>query len=396
MKLSKIFFNLFVFTFLANSLLLANNQITLEKLWKERKFLPGTIKLGRSMNDGLRYSQVDNGKEINIYDYQTGDFLETAFSVNVFPDELEIQSIDNYHFSSDENMLLVAIDEEQIYRRSRKAKYYLWDMENKELSSLEEVGKQRIPTFSPDGKYIAFVRDNNIYLYTVETGKVQPVTKDGKRNHIINGTTDWVYEEEFYLVQGLYWSPDSENIAFYRFDEERVKEFNMLMYGELYPEEYRFKYPKAGEENAIVTIHIYNIISEETIDVDVGDPDNQYIPRIMWANNPDKLAVQRLNRHQNHLEILLADAYSGNTSVIYEEKNKYFISITDDLYFFEDGKHFLISSEKDGYNRVYLHKIDGSQVRALTPESVEVSKFFGINEFYSTGQLFRSCNNQND
>ena len=355
-------------------------KVTLEKIWKDRLFVPDYIKLGKSMKDGLRYSQVDNYRKINVHDYQTGDFLETVFSSDLLPENADNRHyIDNYEFCADEKMLLIAVDEEQIYRRSRKAKYYLYNIENGEIDSLDTENKLRIPTFSPDGSKIAFVKDNNIYIYIIETKETIPVTFDGKHNHIINGTTDWVYEEEFYLVQGIYWAPDSEKLAFYRFDESRVKEVNMMIYGTLYPEEYRFKYPKAGEQNAIVTIHIYNVSSGKTLDVDIGDQDDQYIPRVLWTNNPESLSVQRLNRHQNHLEILLADATTGHTHIMYEEHNKYFIEITDDLYFFNDKKRFIITSEKEGYRRVYIHDIGGQAV-AITPAGKEVNRFLGTNE----------------
>ncbi|MBS4013888.1 MAG: S9 family peptidase [Bacteroidetes bacterium] len=365
------------------------NNITLEKIWKERTFIPKTIRLGRSMKDGLRYSQLEKQNTINIYDYQTGDLLETVFSSEFIPkDQKESFIISNYYFSPDENSIIIGTEEEEIYRHSTKAKHYIWNVTNKKLTLLEKNTKQQLPTFSPDGNNIAFVRDNNIYIYSIKTGKTKQITFDGEYNKIINGLADWVYEEEFSFTQGFFWSPDNQKLAYYRFDESRVKEFNMMIYGDLYPYEYRFKYPKAGEENAIVSIHIYNVNNSKTVKVDLGKNKDQYIPRIMWTNDASKLSIQRLNRHQNHFELLIADANTGKTKLAYEEKNKYYVSVTDDLFFLKDNKEFIISSEKEGYNRLYLYNMNGSLVKPLSPQNQEVEKFFGINEdsriaFYS-------------
>jgi dipeptidyl-peptidase 4 len=361
------------------------NDISHEKIWKERLFVPKTIRLGKSMQDGLRYSLIEKNSNINIYDYQTGDLLNAVFSSEVLPaDTNGNKIINNYTFSPDEKSILIATEEVQIYRHSTQAKHYLWNIESQKLIPLEVNSKQQLPTFSPNGQFIAFVRDNNIYLFNVATQKIKPITSDGEYNKIINGLADWVYEEEFYLKHGFSWSPNSENIAFYRFDESNVKEFNMMLYGELYPYEYRFKYPKAGEENSLVTIHIYNVKKNKTLLVNLGDTKDQYIPRIQWTQDYSKLAIQRLNRHQNHLEILIADAKTGKTNILYEEKNNYYIDITDDLYFLEDGKHFIISSEIDGYNRIYLYKMDGNLSKQLSPQNVEVEKFLGVNEKTNT------------
>ncbi len=357
-------------------------EITLEKIWQEMYFSPQTITLGKSMQDGLRYSLVENNTDINIYKYETGEFQETVFSTRdlLKGENGEALSVDYYSFSPDESMLLVGANQESIYRRSTRAEHYIWNIESQELTPLSEGTTQRLPDFSPDGKKIAFVRANNIYIKNLSSGEEYPVTTDGEYNKIINGTTDWVYEEEFAFVKGFHWSPDGAKIAFYRFDEEHVKEFLMLLYGELYPEEYRFKYPKAGEENAFVTIHIYDVESGETLQVDIGEEKDQYIPRIQWTRDPEKLSIQRLNRHQNQLEILLAEAATGSTSLLYLENNLYYIDITDDLTFLENGRNFIISSEKSGYNHLYLYDMQGREVRALTSGSWDVQRFLGVDE----------------
>lgn len=359
-----------------------NHEITVEKIWDEEIFRPETIERAKSMDDGIRYSLIEDGTHINIYEYETDDFLETIFTTeDVLHDEDEEPvRINDYHFNNDETMLLIATETESIYRRSRESVYYIWNIEEENLTLLAEGDKQRLATFSPCGSMVAFVRNNNIYVRDIESGEISTITEDGVYNEIINGTTDWVYEEEFAFTQGFFWSPDSERIAFYKFDESHVKEFVMMMYGELYPEEYRFKYPKAGEENAIVTIHIYDFNTDETIQVDTGEEEDQYIPRVKWTQDPQKLSVQRLNRHQNFLEILLADAATGETEVMYEEENLYFINITDDLTFLDDKEHFVITSEMDGYNHIYLYDMEGNKVRQITQGDWDVRGFYGIDQ----------------
>jgi len=360
----------------------ATEKITLEKLWLERHFVPQTITRGLSMQDGLHYTFIKDGFHIDMYRYETGEFVERVFSTEGFleNEEGDPLSIDTYSFSPDEGMLLVGVNQESIYRRSRRAEYHIWDIENQVLTPLSEGTTQRLPDFSPDGSRIAFVRQNNLYVKELDSGREYPVTTDGEYNKIINGTTDWVYEEEFYLTKGFEWSPDGRRIAFMRFDESHVKEFVMMKYGQLYPEEYRFKYPKAGEENSVVTLHLFDLESGETQRVDTGEETDQYIPRIQWTRDPEVFSFQRLNRHQNHLEILLADVAGGETEVLYEETNQWFINITDDLAFLEDGRHFVISSEMSGYNHLYIYDMMTDEMRAITEGDFDVQRFLGIDE----------------
>ena len=181
------------------------------------------------------------------------------------------------------------------------------------------------------------------------------ITFDGVRNEIINGAPDWVYEEEFGFSQGFHWSPDGKKIAFYRFDEKRVKEFHMTMFGPLYPESYKFKYPKAGEMNSLVTIHVFDLESGLTIPMDVGEETDQYIPRIKWTRDPEVLSIMRLNRLQNQLDILHAGAADGKSKVVYSETNLYYISEASDntITYLPDSESFILSSEKDAYFHLY-------------------------------------------
>ncbi|TVQ88269.1 MAG: S9 family peptidase [Bacteroidetes bacterium] len=358
------------------------SQIKIEEIWQERKFVPRSIRLGKSMMDGEHYTRVENNHKINKYEYSSGEFVKTIIDIDGMLRDTEgnTPKIDNYFFSPVEDKLLLAFNTQSIYRYSSISEFFVYDLDSQILMPLSENGMQRIPHFSPDGNRVAFVRDNNIFVMDLLSGHEAQITHDGRHNEIINGTTDWVYEEEFGFTIGFQWSPDGNKIAFYRFDETHVKEFMMLIYGYLYPYEYRFKYPKAGEENAHVTIHIYDFKSNSILKIDTGEETDIYIPRIKWTQDPGQLAVFRMNRLQNLLEILLADAETGQTKLMYEEKNKYYIDITDDLTFIQDGKTFIISSEKDGFNHLYHYNMNGTQVTQITQGNWEVSKFLGIDE----------------
>ncbi len=378
----KLIIALMLFSFITQKGIANENTITLEKIWNEQTFVPRGISLGKSMADGEHYTLVEDQHKINMYEYATGKLVRTIFNLEglITNDEGDTPRIDNYYFDNDEKQILIAVNSESIYRHSSQSDFLIADIENNTITPLSENGKQRLATFSPNGQYIAFVRDNNIFLTSVKEQNEKQVTFDGKINHIINGTADWVYEEEFGFTKGFQWSPDSRKIAYYRFDESHVKEFVMLLYGSLYPQEYRFKYPKAGEENAHVSIHVYNLTTGNTLKLDTGEETDQYIPRIRWTRNADKIAVYRLNRHQNHLEILAFDVAGGNQYTLYEEKNKYYIDINDHLYFTKDGERFILSSEKSGYRHLYLYTIDGDEIGAITKGSWDINSFLGFDE----------------
>jgi dipeptidyl-peptidase-4 len=352
--------------------------ISLDDIWSSRVFAPEMVFGINPMNDGKTYAVIEN-QSIAVYDYATGNLLHTLveFSKLVPENGNKPISVRSYQFSSDETKLLIPTETESIYRHSTRSNYYVYDLKTEKLIPLSAQGKQQLASFSPDGNKIAFVRENNLFVKDLILDQEQQITTDGKINEIINGTTDWVYEEEFSFTKAYFWSPDSKKIAFIRFDESDVKEFQMAYYNGLYPEQYVYKYPKAGEDNSIVSVHIWNADNNNLTTVDIGSETDIYIPRIMWTTNPKLLAVQRMNRHQNHLEILLANATDGKTHLLYEEKNKYFIDITDDLTFLPDGKQFIISSEKDGYNHLYLHDMSGKQIRQLTKGPFDVTQFYG-------------------
>lgn len=366
----------------SGKLMAAEPTITLEQIWKDRYFAPKIIRLGKSMNNGLTYSIIEKQTDINIYSYETGALVQPVFSTEgkLTDPRGRALRIGTYHFSPDEKFLLVGVNHQAVYRRSYRADYYVWDIEKKQLSPLSEGEPVSLPVFSPDGSMVAFVRKNNVYIKNLKNNTETAVTSDGLANHIINGTTDWVYEEEFGFTQGMHWSADGRRLAYYRFDESHVKEFTMMIFGSLYPEEYRFKYPKAGEENSFVTIHIYDVLTGQTIKADTGPETDQYIPRIKWTNDPSLLCVYRMNRHQNKLELLLVNAITGTNTLLYLEENRYFIEINDDLTFLDDGRHFIISSEKSGFRHLYLYNMQGQEVGALTSGPWDVQQFIGVDQ----------------
>lgn len=341
----------------------------------------------RSMNDGLNYTILKDGQRVEKYAYATGKLIEVLFDLSEVKNKA-IKRIDSYQFSSDESKLLLASNRINIYRHSYSAEFFVFDRTNKKLNALS-TDRQQLADFSPAGDQICFFRDNNLFIKDLKTNNEKQFTFDGKYNHIINGAPDWVYEEEFTFWKGFQWSPDGKRIAFMRFDESRVKQFNMTVFkgrypekkeNALYPDNHAFKYPKAGEDNSIVSIHVYDLESEKMQTMNVGEETDQYIPRIKWTHNPEVLSLVRMNRHQNHYELLFANATTGDTKLIYEEKNKAWIDVNDDLTFTEDGKSIILTSEKSGFNHIYLYDIDGTFKRQITKGDWEVTQFLGYDE----------------
>jgi len=358
-------------------------KLTFDDIYKYQKFSSKNVSGLQSMNDGEHYCLVKKDS-LNLYEYATGNYSATIVTIKkLFPEGDTVPAdINSYVFSNDETKILFARDKEPLYRRSSKANYFIYDLKTGKIVSLSTSGKQRLASFSPDGSKVAFVRDNNIFIKNLSegTGKEIQVTSDGRVNEIINGVADWVYEEEFEFTKAFFWSPDGNALAFYRFDERNVREYQLTYYGDLYPEQYKYKYPKAGECNSVIGIFIYHLTTQTTIPVDIGRDSNIYIPKIKWTEDPNILALYRLNRHQNKLEILLADAGSGMTRVLYTETNKYYIEINDNWYFLKNRKNFILTSEKNGYRHIYIYNMKGEEVLQLTKGNWEVIKIHGVDE----------------
>ncbi|MGV3509546.1 MAG: S9 family peptidase [Sphingobacteriaceae bacterium] len=386
-KLRRLHLSLFfiVFIFFYNSLSAQSvKKLTLQDIFQKGVFAARTIQSLPSMKDGKSYATIKYDKEGIKYlaknSYSTGQEIKQLFKETDLiykGDTLEITS----DFSADESKVLLLSDEESIYRYSVKANYYVFDIATKKITPVSTSGKQLFPTFSPDASKVAFVKDNNIYIKDFSSGTEKPITTDGKNNHIINGRSDWVYEEEFGFAQAFFWSPDGKNIAYYKFNESEVPEYSMTIFDNLYPTEYKYKYPKAGEKNSDVSIHIYNLQNTKTHTVDIGKETDQYIPRIRWTASQNTLCVLRMNRHQNKLEYLLANTSSGSSKTILTETDKYYIDIEQEsLSFLKNGKQFVNVSERDGFNHIYLYDLNGNIVKQLTKGNWEVTQVYGIDE----------------
>jgi len=329
-------------------------KITLEDIYKKGTFRPEPVR-GFSEPEENLFDPKDVKDE-------SGKLLETR----------------DFAVSADKKRIIFFTGREAIYRRSTKANAYLYDVANKKTIRLNS-GKIMHPSFSPDGSKLAYVFDNNLYLYDLATNKTTAVTTDGKWNHIINGNADWVYEEEFSFSKAYDWSPKGNYLYYYKFDETHVKEFNMTIYDDHYNKDYRFKYPKVGEENSKVYIHVYNVASGKDVKAQYEQGDI-YIPRVKWTQADDKLVVYWMNRHQNHLKLLLTDAATGSASELYEEKNKYYVDINDDWWYLKDGKHFLFGSEKDGWYSLYLHSMDGKKKVRLVNAKYDIADINAVDE----------------
>ena len=291
----------------------------------------------------------------------------------------------SYEFSQDESQILLATKLEQVYRHSTLGTYYVYDAKTGKTSLLSKWQVQE-PTFSPDGTKIAFGYQNNLYVKNLQTGDIKQITMDGEKNKIINGITDWVYEEEFSFVRAFDWSADGRTIAYIRFDESEVPEFSMDIYGTgLYPTEEVFKYPKAGENNAKVSLHLYHLDTDGTDAVAVSAYHNYYIPRIKWTHDPNVLSVQLTNRHQNVLDLVFVDASNNTSRLVHQETDTAYVDVTDDLTFLNDNS-FIWTSEKSGWNHIYHYDKNGKLIKQITDGNWDVTSFYGFDP--STGRVF--------
>ena len=365
--------------FWSASLYAQDRSLTLTEIWNGQS-TPAGLQSIRSLPDGGHFTILEknaavNAMEINKYDYASGRKTGVIFSSSNYP---ELTGIFDYELSPDEQKLLIKTQRRAQYRHSYFAQHFLYDLIDKTLVKIEGPDLQEV-TFSPDGKYLAFVRSNNLYYWIISEQKRVQVTQDGRQNHIINGLTDWVYEEEFGFVQAYQWSRDSDYLAYLRFDESEVAEFSMDVYGQdLYPTQSVFKYPKAGEKNAQVSLHIHQLNKGSTSDIDLTQWPYEYIPRIKWSKNPDQLAVQLLNRAQNDLVLLQVDMRENQTRVLLQEHDEAYVDIHDDLTFLNDNS-FIWPSEQDGWRHLYHYNAQGELIRQLTQGNYDVTAFYGFN-----------------
>ena len=350
-------------------------KLTLEDIYFSNTFSQDWVWGLNSMKNGKEYTVIDyikNDISIDKYSYKSGKKTNSILKSS----EIDSLKFDGYKFNSNEEKLLLKVNTESIYRYSDKSFIYAFDIKSKELIKISDE-KISLADFSPNGKMVSYVFDNNLYIYELSSGKTTKCTTDGVRNKIINGATDWVYEEEFAIVKGYEWSHDSKFLAYYKFDESNVKEFSMDLFNQnLYPTQEKFKYPKAGEENSEVSIHILNVNTKKSFQV--NENDFEYTPRIYWTKDSKNLCVFKLNRHQNHLKLLFTNPESKKTVLIYEEKDSRYIDIHDNIKFLNTG--FIWSSEKDGFNHLYKFSYDSKKMFQITSGEYEITKFYGYNE----------------
>lgn len=364
----------------------AQQKITLEEIWGGAFRTQGMDELQALKNTNqytvLNFDRGSRSMQIDLYDYATLKKVSTLIDTK---NHQNFPMIDSYTFNAKENMILIACESEQIYRHSFLADYYLYDITSKQLTRLFDFKVQE-PTFSPDGTQIAYAKDNNLFVYNIQSKVSKQITTDGKKNAVLNGISDWVYEEEFKIVRAFDWNASSDKIAFIRFDESNVPEFSMDIYNQgLYPTQQVFKYPKAGEKNAEVSLHIYDVKANATKAINLGNYTDFYIPRIKWTNEANVLSTQVINRHQNNLDLIFVDGTSGSAKVVLNEKDKAYVDVTDNLTFLKDNS-FIWTSEKDGFNHIYHYDKSGKLKTQVTKGNWEVTNYYGLDE--KSGTIF--------
>ncbi len=358
-----------------------NKQITLDDIWKRGTFRGDYVRGFSSTESGEAYRVIENGDLIER-SFKTGEKVKVYDFYKDLAYDGEKLNVSTYRFSKDGNSMLLFTDAEKIYRRSAAYKVYLYDIKSNKTTL---INKDRIlhASMSPKSDKVAFVKDNNMHLYSIASGKTIQITKDGSSN-IINGNCDWVYEEEFGFTKAFQWSPNGKHIAFYKFDQTQVPEFTMMYFRTLYPTKYEFKYPKAGDPNSSIKIGFYNVRDN---DLNYSKWEEEYIPRIKWTNYDNHLIVYTLNRHQNNLKFYSVNPITLKDEIVYEEKNKYYVEISDEITFLKSEDAFVHTSEKSGYNHIYHHNMRTGESRQITKGNWDVVKLYGVDES-SEGKVY--------
>jgi len=375
---------LLLFLIAVSTLTAQQKNITLDEIWGGQ-FRAERLDALHSLNNGKEYSVLNrgqNGSSIDVYDYKSGKKSRTLVNSNNLS---EVDQILSYEFSKDESKLLLATRLKQIYRRSALGTYYVYDIDSKKLTLVSEEQIQE-PNFTQDGSKVAYGKDNNLFIKNLKTDETIRITSDGKKNSIINGITDWVYEEEFAFVRAFDWNKSGNKLAYIKFDETEIPTFSMDVYGqELYPTQEVFKYPKAGEPNSKVSLHIYNVNTGKTETIDLKEYNSYYIPRIKWTEEENVLSAQVTNRHQNIVDLVFVDATDNTSKLILEEKDDAYIDITDNLTFLNDNS-FIWTSEKSGWNQIYHYNKAGKLINQITDGNWEVTNYYGFDQ--NTGRIY--------
>lgn len=357
-------------------------EVTVQDVWRGTFYARSTGGL-RSMNDGIHFT-VLNGREgsIDKYSYASGEKVATLLSAAEIKEKTgkEIQ-FDSYQFNATEDKVLLGTETEPIYRHSSRSFYYIYDLKKGSLDRIDAKGKQQLADLSPTANKVAYVFENRMHIQDLDDPSQSLSFGQGKEDELIAGAVDWVYEEEFSFHKGFHWSPEGNYIAYYQFDESDVPTFSMDVYGKgLYPAQDVFKYPKAGEVNSKVSIHVYDVENQKDYKVEIPES-VEYFPRIKWTKEDDELVITTLNRHQDHLILWEVEVEKDELEVekLYEEKAPAYLNIHDNLRFLED-ESFIWTSEKDGFNHLYHYNEDGELIKQITKGNWEVTEFYGYDE----------------
>jgi dipeptidyl-peptidase-4 len=345
------------------------------------KYAPAGVEEMRSMPDGEHYTVLSKDKKALLkYAYKTGQLVETLFHLDKARGT-KLDHIEGYLISNTGTHILVWNESEKIYRRSQQADVYDYDTRRNYLKPLSDTeGKLMIPTLSPDGRMCAFVRDNNIWIKKFDYDTESQITKDGSFGKILNGVTDWVYEEEFTVTNLMSWSADSNFLAFVKSDESDVPTFSFQVFdNSLYPDSYSYKYPKAGQNNSKIACYVFNLETKDTKKMDVPLDADGYIPLIRFTENIDQLAVMTLNRHQNSFNMYFANPKSTLSKLILHDESKYYIDPDWILSIRFSKENFAYVSEKDGFAHIYLYTINGVLEKQVTSGNWDVTNLYGFN-----------------
>lgn len=385
--MKKIHYVLFVICVFSTSIY-AQKQFTLEDIFNSRKFSGKGVYGLNWMNNGKSYSYTEFDtvtKSMGIY---VLDVKKNTSKQIVNGSQLKLKETDKpfpiflYTWSPDEKQLLLTSSPPQrqyLSRLTPAGNFYLYDIPSRTFKQLTNVtDPQYNQKFSPDGSQLGYVRENNIYVMDLKSGKETQITSDGAE-HIINGKFDWVYEEEFGISDGWRWSPDGKKIAFWRLDENRVPEYTMTEWDSVHLKLVTMRYPKPGDPNSIVKIGVVDLSTLQTTWIDTGTDDNIYLPRMQWAPEKNTLVVERMNREQNTLEVMYADVSTGKTKTFLTEKSDTWLDEPTEPKFLNNGT-FIWTSDRDGYNHLYLYKNDGTLISQITKGQWEVDNFYGVNE----------------
>ena len=368
---------------------------------------PKSVSAWQYTPDGASYMTVSSdGKRIVKHEIASGKELETLFDIT-HTRETTITDFQGYTLSPDGTKILVWRNKKMIYRRSFDAEYFVYEIRSRLLKPLStEHSRQQSPIFSPDGRMVAFVADNNIYIKKLDYGSEVAVTKDGEKNKIINGVPDWTYEEEFTTSCAMTWAPDNMTLCYLKSNESEVPTFTFPLYEgtcepmpeyALYPGQFTYKYPVAGEKNSVVSLHSYDVETRKIKDITFSDTSIEYIPRIAYGPTADKLMVATLNRDQTRMELYCVNPKSTIAkSILVEKWNAWLDPMTyEDLHFLDN--FFVVYSCRSGYQHLYAYNYNGVLQRQLTSGNYDVTAYYGYNaasdcHFYgstSTGAINR-------